>query len=71
VELVVLGVQPKTIGWSTELTAPVQAALDLLIERVIDQIGQWSAAGAEVSAAQIEHEAPVLQLAAAEETWYW
>lgn len=70
-ELIVLGIQPQTIGWGTELTAPVQAALDVLVGQVIEQIGQWSASSAEESAAPIETEAPELQLAAAEEAWYW
>jgi hypothetical protein len=70
-ELIVLGIQPRTIGWGTELTAPVEAAMGLLVEGVIDQIGQWSASHAELPDAPIEADAPVLQLAAAEETWYW
>ncbi len=70
-ELIVLGIQPHTIGWGTELTPPVEAALDLLVERVIDQIGEWSAGNEEGPGAPIEPEVAVLQLAAAEEAWYW
>lgn len=41
-EIVVLGVQPGATGWGTELTPPVEAALDALIERAIAQVGEWA-----------------------------
>ena len=40
-EIVVLGVQPDTIGWGTQLTPKVEAALDPLVEAVLRQIAQW------------------------------
>ncbi|HVT99136.1 MAG TPA: HyaD/HybD family hydrogenase maturation endopeptidase [Acidobacteriaceae bacterium] len=70
-EIVVLGVQPKTIDWGTELTSPVEAALDILIEQVLDQIGQWSEENEGMPAVSNRVEATVPQLAAAEEAWYW
>lgn len=41
-EVVVLGVQPMSTGWGTELTAPVQSALPALIEVVIAQLASWA-----------------------------
>jgi hydrogenase maturation protease len=69
--IVVLGVQPKTIDWGTELTSPVEAALDILIEQVLDQLGQWSEENEGMPAGSNRVEATVPQLAAAEEAWYW
>lgn len=43
-EIVVLGVQPHVIGWGTELTPHVEAALPDLLEAVLDQIAEWQAA---------------------------
>ena len=40
-ELVVIGVQPLSTEWSAELTAPVSAALDRLLEAVIEQLTSW------------------------------
>lgn len=40
-EVVVLGVQPKTIAWGTELTWTVERALPRLIDAALDQIAQW------------------------------
>jgi len=70
-EIVVLGVQPHTIGWGTELTPVVSAALDTLVGHAITQVGQWCA---EISDdVLLETQAPIVvpELAAAEETWYW
>jgi len=40
-EIVVLGVQPETIGWGTQLTPRVEAALGPLAEAVLRQIAEW------------------------------
>lgn len=69
-QLVVLGIQPHTIDWGTELTSSVQASLELLIQHAIAQVGQWSEIGAEGHSLP-QPEAPDLQLAAVEENWYW
>ncbi len=69
-QLVVLGIQPRTIGWGTELTSPVQASLELLLEHAIAQVGQWSEIGADEPVLP-QPEVPGLQLAAVEESWYW
>ncbi|HTX76848.1 MAG TPA: hydrogenase maturation protease [Terracidiphilus sp.] len=57
-EIVVLGVQPQTIGWGTELTPAVQAALPALLDAACAQLAEWSrelagphSAGLEFSAA--------------------
>ena len=50
-EIVVLGVQPEIIGWSTQLTATVEAALAALIERAIAQVSRWAQ---EIEQAQID-----------------
>ena len=41
-EIVLLGVQPLSTEWSTELTTPVRAALDQLPDFVIDQLHHWT-----------------------------
>lgn len=41
-EIVVLGVQPHTIAWGTQLTWPVERALPRLIEAVLQQVSQWA-----------------------------
>jgi len=41
-EIVLLGVQPLSTVWSTELTTPVRAALDQLPDFVIDQLHHWT-----------------------------
>jgi hydrogenase maturation protease len=50
-EIVVLGVQPEVIGWGTQLTATVEAALPALIESAIGQVSQWSG---DIEQAQID-----------------
>jgi hydrogenase maturation protease len=42
-EVVVFGVQPQSTEWSTELTPPVEAALDQLVPAVIAQLQLWAA----------------------------
>jgi hydrogenase maturation protease len=69
-QLVVLGIQPQTIGWGTELTSLVQASLELLLEHVIAQVGQWLEIGAEEPRLP-QPEAPDLRLAAVEQSCYW
>jgi hydrogenase maturation protease len=70
-EIVVLGVQPATIDWGTELTLPVETALGMLVELAIAQIGQWSGDAQNDTIAQTCASAIWPQLAAAEEAWYW
>jgi hydrogenase maturation protease len=41
-EVVVLGVQPMSTEWSTELTPPVQNALHALLDVVIAQLESWT-----------------------------
>jgi hydrogenase maturation protease len=41
-EIVVIGIQPQVIGWDTELTPTVEAALPELIEAVFQQIAAWT-----------------------------
>jgi hydrogenase maturation protease len=41
--LVLLGVQPATIDWSLELSPPVQAACDSLVEMAVNQLKSWDA----------------------------
>jgi hydrogenase maturation protease len=40
-EIVLFGVQPLSIDWGTELTAPVREALDRLPDLVIEQLARW------------------------------
>ncbi|HTX75596.1 MAG TPA: HyaD/HybD family hydrogenase maturation endopeptidase [Terracidiphilus sp.] len=42
-EIVVLGIQPLVIGWSTELTSSVAAALPELLDAALEQIAAWTA----------------------------
>ncbi|MGA8161828.1 MAG: hydrogenase maturation protease, partial [Acidobacteriaceae bacterium] len=42
-EIVVLGVQPEKIGWGTQLTSTVEAALPELVESALAQVEQWRA----------------------------
>ena len=70
-EIVVLGVQPHTIGWGTELTPVVDAALDTLVGHAITQVSEWCMEIAEAEHAEKESEAVVPEMAAAEESWYW
>ncbi len=44
-EIVVIGIQPQVIGWDTELTPTVEAALPELIEAVFQQIAAWTDCG--------------------------
>jgi hydrogenase maturation protease len=40
-EVVVFGVQPQSTEWGTELTPPVEAALDQLVPAVIARLQLW------------------------------
>ena len=40
-EIVMLGVQPQTIDWGTELSEPVRVALEALPGLVIEQLERW------------------------------
>jgi hydrogenase maturation protease len=42
-EVVVMGVQPLSTEWSTELTVPVREALPALLDAVIGQLEIWEA----------------------------
>jgi hydrogenase maturation protease len=57
-EIVVLGVQPHTIAWGTQLTPPVERALPKLTQAALDQIQDWTC---------VLTKTPVL----AESHWYW
>lgn len=41
-EIVLLGVQPAWTDWGTELSAPVEAALEPLVEAAVKQLHVWS-----------------------------
>jgi len=41
-EIVLLGVQPASTDWGTELSPPVEAALRPLVEAAVEQLLQWS-----------------------------
>jgi len=41
-EIVLLGVTPLSTDWGTELTAPVAAALDGLVEKAIALLADWA-----------------------------
>lgn len=41
-EILLLGAQPGSTDWGTELTAPVGAALDKIVEAVVEQLRNWS-----------------------------
>ncbi len=41
-EIILLGVQPLSTEWSTDLTTPVRAALDQLPDLVIEQLYLWT-----------------------------
>lgn len=49
-EIVVLGIQPETIAWGTNLTATVAASLSSLIEAAVHQVSSWTRdPGAEIA----------------------
>ena len=41
-EIVLLGMQPASTDWGTELSAPVEAALGPLVEAAVEQLLRWS-----------------------------
>lgn len=41
-EVVVLGMQPQSTGWSADLTAPVRDSLGTMLDAVLDQLNVWS-----------------------------
>jgi hydrogenase maturation protease len=41
-EIVLLGVQPASTEWGTELSAPVEAALGPLVDAAVEQLLRWS-----------------------------
>lgn len=70
-EIIVLGVQPQYTGWGTELTPKVASALLTLVECAIGQVERWSTDITEAVRMEEAVQIPGLQLAAAEEAWYW
>jgi hydrogenase maturation protease len=53
-EIVLLGVQPASTDWGTELSAPVEAALGPLVEAAVKQLLLWSQEAAAPPAAYAE-----------------
>ncbi len=43
-EIVVLGIQPQVIGWGTDLTSSVDAAVPELLDAALEQIAAWTEA---------------------------
>jgi hydrogenase maturation protease len=41
-ELLLLGAQPGSTDWGTELTAPAAAALEKIVEAAVEQLREWS-----------------------------
>lgn len=41
-EIVLLGVQPASTDWGTELTPTVEAAIGTLVENAVDQLHAWT-----------------------------
>ena len=41
-EIVLLGVQPASTDWGTELTPTVEAAIGTLVENAVDQLRAWT-----------------------------
>ena len=41
-EIVLLGVQPESTDWGTELTPTVEAAIGPLVEQAVDQLNAWT-----------------------------
>jgi hydrogenase maturation protease len=70
-QIVVLGVQPDVIGWGTELTPTLQAALVTLVECAVSQVTQWSQEIAEQTNPVSRVETVLPELVAAGENWYW
>jgi len=53
-EIVLLGVQPASTDWGTELSAPVEAALGPLVEAAVEQLLRWSQEAAPHLAGRID-----------------
>ena len=39
--VVLLGIEPDTIGWTTELSAPISASMNALVDAVADELRGW------------------------------
>lgn len=50
-EVVLLGVQPGSTDWETELSPPVEAAVAPLVEQAVEQLLMWSQENADANAA--------------------
>jgi len=79
-EVVVLGLQPESTEWGTELTPTVETSLTTLLECALGQVTRWLHETADEAdseeAGAVGVVAGVLpgivpKLAAAEESWYW
>jgi hydrogenase maturation protease len=53
-EIVLLGMQPASTDWGTELSAPVEAALGPLVEAAVEQLLRWSQEAAPHLAGRID-----------------
>jgi hydrogenase maturation protease len=51
-EIVLLGVQPASIDWGAELSEPVAAALEKLVDAAVEQLYRWSQETAEAGEAR-------------------
>ncbi|HVJ08738.1 MAG TPA: HyaD/HybD family hydrogenase maturation endopeptidase [Acidisarcina sp.] len=49
-EVVLIGIQPESTGWGTQLTPTVEASLPRLIEAALDQIAAWQSRTADALA---------------------
>jgi hydrogenase maturation protease len=41
-EVIVIGMQPQSTDWSSELTAPIRNSFDSLLTGIIDQLKSWT-----------------------------
>jgi hydrogenase maturation protease len=55
-EIVILGVQPASTDWGTELSPPVKAAIDPLVDQAIDQVLLWIKETADANAPNLDCE---------------
>lgn len=42
-QVVLLGIEPDTIGWTTDLSTPAAASMDALVDAVADELRRWGA----------------------------
>jgi hydrogenase maturation protease len=70
-EVVVLGLQPQSTEWGTELSPKVEDAMATLLECATGQVTRWESEIAGQAQAKKLVSGVVVHLAAAEESWYW